>query len=75
MLPLGRSSRFTTTLATAAICMAWALHAVSRGAPEQQIREEILHGRDLSKQGRLARQLDYAERTTLKALGRLRHSN
>ena len=54
--------------------MAWALHAASRGVPEQQIREEILHGRDLSKKGRLARQLDYAERTTLKALGRLRQS-
>ena len=36
--------------------MAWALHAASRGLPEQQIREEILHGRDLSKKGGAARQ-------------------
>ena len=55
--------------------MAWALHAASCGVPEQQIREEILYGRDLSKKGRLARQLDYADRTTLKALGRLRQGN
>jgi hypothetical protein len=55
--------------------MAWALHAASRGLSAQQITEEILHGRDLSKKGRLARQLDYAERTTLKALGRLRQGN
>ncbi|MGO9264360.1 MAG: DNA-primase RepB domain-containing protein [Candidatus Binataceae bacterium] len=55
--------------------MAWALHAAIRGVPEGQIREEILHGRDLSKKGRLARQLDYAERTTLKALGRLWQGN
>jgi hypothetical protein len=27
--------------------MAWALHAASRGRPEQQIRDEILHARDL----------------------------
>ncbi len=52
--------------------LAWALHAASRGLLAQQIREEILHGRDLSKKGRLARQLDYAERTTLKAFERLR---
>ena len=32
--------------------MAWALHAASRGLSEQQIRDEILHGRDLSKKGR-----------------------
>ena len=31
--------------------MAWALHAASRGLPEQQIRDEILHARDLSKKG------------------------
>jgi len=47
--------------------MAWALHAVSRGLPEQQIRDEILHARDLSKKGGAARQLDYAQRTALKA--------
>jgi hypothetical protein len=47
--------------------MAWALHAASQGLPEQQIREEILHARDLSKKGGPARQLDYAQRTALKA--------
>lgn len=49
--------------------MAWALHAASRGLPEQQIRDEILHARDLSKKGGAARQLDYAQRTAIKALG------
>jgi DNA primase RepB-like protein len=48
--------------------MAWALHAASRGLPEQQIRDEILHARDLSKKGGAARQLDYAQRTAIKAL-------
>jgi hypothetical protein len=49
--------------------MAWALYAASRGLPEQQIRDEILHARDLSKKGGAARQLDYAQRTAIKALG------
>jgi hypothetical protein len=40
----------------------------SRGISEQQIRDEILYARDLSKKGRPQRQLDYAERTALKAL-------
>jgi hypothetical protein len=31
--------------------MAWAVHAASRGLPKQQIRDEILHARDLSKKG------------------------
>jgi DNA primase RepB-like protein len=53
--------------------MAWALHAASRGIPEQHIRNEILRGRDLSKKGRPARQLDYAERTAVKAFERLQH--
>ena len=48
--------------------MAWALHAASRGLSEQQIRDEILQGRDLSKKGRIQRQLNYAERTAIKAL-------
>ena len=48
--------------------MAWALHAASRGLFQQQIRDEILHARDLSKKGGLSRQLDYAERTAIKAL-------
>jgi len=48
--------------------LAWAIYAASRGSSEQAIREAILDGRDLSKKGLAARQLDYAERTTLKAL-------
>ncbi len=48
--------------------MAWASHAVTRGLCEGQIRDEILRARDLSKKGRLARQLDCAERTAAKAI-------
>ncbi len=48
--------------------LAWALYAASRGLPEQQIRDEILHARDLSKKGGPERQLDYARRTAIKAL-------
>jgi hypothetical protein len=48
--------------------MAWALYAASRGFPEQQIRAEILHARDLSKKGGLRRQLNYAEKAATKAL-------
>jgi hypothetical protein len=48
--------------------MAWALHAASRGLSEGQIRDEILHSRDLSKKGRIQRQISYAKRTANKAL-------
>jgi hypothetical protein len=48
--------------------MAWALHAASRGLSEDQIRDEILHARDLSKKGRIQRQINYAQRTAIKAL-------
>lgn len=48
--------------------MAWALHAASRGLSEQQISDEILRSRDLSKKGRIQRQVGYAERTANKAL-------
>jgi len=48
--------------------MAWAVHAASRGLSEQQIRDEILRSRDLSKKGRIQRQVSYAERTANKAL-------
>jgi hypothetical protein len=48
--------------------MAWALHAASRGLPEHQIRNEILHARDLSKKGGPARQFNYAGRTAIKAV-------
>lgn len=53
--------------------MAWALHAASRGLPEQQIRDQILRARDLSKKGGAARQLDYAQRTAIKALSSVDH--
>jgi hypothetical protein len=48
--------------------MAWALHAASRGLSEQQIKDELLHARDLSKKGGASRQVDYAERTAIKAV-------
>ena len=48
--------------------MAWALHAASRGLPEQQISYEILRARDLSKKGGASKQVDYAERTAIKAV-------
>ena len=48
--------------------MAWALDAASHGLSQQQISEEILHARELSKKGRIQRQIDYAERTAIKAL-------
>jgi hypothetical protein len=48
--------------------LAWAIYAASRGFSEQQIRDEILHARDLSKKGRPSRQLEYAERTAAKAI-------
>jgi len=49
--------------------MAWALYPASRDLSDQQIRDELLHAQDLSKQGSLARQLGYAQRTATKALG------
>jgi len=48
--------------------MAWAFHAASRGLSEQKIRDEIPRARDLSKKGRIQRQLSYAAGTTRKAL-------
>jgi len=48
--------------------MAWALHAARRGLSEQQIRDEILHARDVSKKGGPERQLNYARRTAIKAV-------
>jgi hypothetical protein len=52
--------------------MAWALHAASRGLSEQQLRNEILDARDLSKKGGRSRQIDYAARTAIKALSTVR---
>ena len=48
--------------------MAWALHAASRGLSEQQIMDELLLARDLSKKGGASRQVDYAERTAIKSV-------
>ena len=48
--------------------MAWAVHAAIRGLSEDQIRNEILSARDLSKKGRIQRQIDYAQRTAIKAV-------
>lgn len=61
-----RDSRYGSDLHPAD--MAWALHAACRGLSEQQIREQIIGARDLSKKGEPARQLDYAERTARKAV-------
>jgi hypothetical protein len=47
--------------------MAWARHAAGRGLTLEQIKEELLGGRDLSKKGSRKRQLKYAERTARKS--------
>ena len=52
--------------------MAWALHAASRGLSEAEIQREIFHVRDLSKKGGPGRQLEYAERTAIKAVAAVR---
>jgi hypothetical protein len=48
--------------------MAWAKHAAARGLTVEQIKAELLQGRDLSKKGNRKRQLEYAARTAEKAL-------
>jgi hypothetical protein len=48
--------------------MAWALHAADRGLSQEQIANEIVRGRDLSKKGSRQRQFDYAVRTSRKAI-------
>ncbi len=48
--------------------MAWAKHAAGRGLTLEQIKDELLVGRDLSKKGNRKRQLEYAERTARKAI-------
>jgi hypothetical protein len=50
--------------------MAWAIRAASRGLTLEQIRDELLIGRDLSEKGNLKRQVEYASRTAQKALER-----
>ena len=48
--------------------MAWARHAAGRGCTMEEIKEELLEGRDLSKKGSRKRQLEYAERIARKAI-------
>jgi RepB DNA-primase from phage plasmid len=52
--------------------MAWAKHAAGRGLTLEQIKDELLNGRDLSKKGSRKRQLEYAERTARKAIEQMR---
>jgi len=51
--------------------MAWARHAAGRGCTMEEIKDELLDGRDLSKKGSRKRQLEYAERTARKAIEQL----
>jgi hypothetical protein len=48
--------------------LAWAIHAASKGLSHQEILNQILHVRDLSKKGPRGRQLAYARRTARKAV-------
>lgn len=48
--------------------MAWAKHAAGCGLTLEQIKDELLNGRDLSKKGNRKRQFEYAERTARKAI-------
>jgi hypothetical protein len=48
--------------------MAWAKHAVGCGLTLEQIKAELLNGRELSKKGDHQRQVDYVTRTAEKAL-------
>jgi len=48
--------------------MAWAKHATGRGLILEQIKDELLNGRDLKKKSNRKRQLEYAERTARKAI-------
>ena len=48
--------------------MAWAKHAAGCGLTLEQIKAELLNGRDLSKKGNHKRQAEYVARTAEKAL-------
>ena len=52
--------------------MAWAKHAAGSGLTLEQIKDELLNGRDLGKKGNRKRQLEYAERTARKAIEQFR---
>jgi hypothetical protein len=51
--------------------MAWAKHADGCGLTLEQIKDELLNGRDLSKKGKGKRQLEYAEHTARKTTSQL----
>jgi hypothetical protein len=51
--------------------LAWAKHAAGCGITLEQIGDELLNGRDLSKKGSRKRQIEYVMRTTEKALRNL----
>jgi hypothetical protein len=51
--------------------MAWAKHAAGCGMTLEQIKAELLAGRDLGKKGNRRRQIEYAERTARKAVEQL----
>jgi hypothetical protein len=48
--------------------MEWAKHAAGCGLTLEQIRDELLNGRDLNKKGNRKRQIKYVERTACEAL-------
>jgi hypothetical protein len=48
--------------------MAWAKHAAGCGLTLEQIKDELLNGRDLGKKGNRKRQVEYVTRTAEKAL-------
>jgi hypothetical protein len=48
--------------------MAWSKHAAGCGLTLEQIKDELLNGRDLGKKGSRKRQVEYAERTARKAV-------
>ena len=52
--------------------MAWAKHAAGYGLTLEQIKDELLNGRDLSKKGSRKRQIEYADRTANKAIEEIR---
>ena len=51
--------------------MAWAKHAAGCGLTLEQIMDELLNGRDLSKKGNQKRRIEYVERTARKAMEQL----
>ena len=46
----------------------WSKHAAGCGLTLEQIKDELLNGRDLGKKGSRKRQVEYAERTARKAM-------